>query len=75
MTVIFFMEDTISSLSHLVKMGRVSRREQCIQNNRKYRKRKWKELEYLKKMKKFFKENNFESYQNFVHQHMQERRS
>jgi hypothetical protein len=56
-------------------MGRVSRREQCIQNNRKYRKRKRKELEYLKKMETFFKENNFESYQNFVHQHSQERRS
>jgi hypothetical protein len=53
-------------------MDRVSRREQCIENNRKYRIRKKKELEYLKKMEKYFIEHNFESYQNFVQENGQE---
>ena len=44
-----YKEDTISILSHVVKMERVSRQEQCIRNNRKYRKRKRNNLNILRK--------------------------
>ena len=67
-----YKEDTISILSHAVKMERVSRQEQCIRNNRKYRKRKKEQFEYFKKMEKYFKDNHFESYHKFVEENSQE---
>ncbi|CAB4016293.1 Hypothetical predicted protein [Paramuricea clavata] len=66
-------EDTISILSHTVKMERVSRQQQCIRNYRKYRKRKKEQFEYFKKMEKYLKENHPESYHKFVEESSQEK--